>query len=303
MEEWDLIIVGSGPAGYTAGIYAVRYNLKTLIIGLDPHGLIGEMFMVENYPGFRAIPGTELMEKFKEHYIDLGGNYKQTMIVDIEKKEEGFILTDAQNQKYLAKTIILATGTDRRKLQIKGENELFGKGISYCSTCDGPFTKGKKVIVIGGGHSAFASALLLKQYTDDVSIMNRSDKFKASPFWVNKAKEKKINFIMNAKPLEFKGKEKLEAVIAETKEGIKEFPTDFVFVEIGHIPKTELLVKLKGEIDERGFIKTNERMETNVKGVFAAGDCTNQSSGFAQVITACSEGAIAAKSAYEFITR
>ncbi len=294
MIEKDLVIIGSGPAGYSAGIYAVRYNLKTLIIGMEKHGLIGEMEWIENYPGYRKISGKELMEKFKSHYEDLGGEYLKAFVEQV-KKEGEFIIKTNEGEEIKAKAIIFATGTQRKKLGIKGEKELFGKGISYCATCDGPFTKGKKVFVIGGGNAALASAVLLKQYTEDVTIMHRRNEFRAMPFWVQKAKDANVKFILNETPKEFVGERKLEKIIVKDRE----YKTDFAFIEIGHEPESDLFVKLGGEITEHGFIKVNERMETNLKNVYGAGDCTSGRAGFAQVIAAASEGAIAARSAYE----
>jgi len=300
----DLIIIGLGPGGYTAGIYATRFNLNVLIVGEEPGGLASEIPHIENWPGEEKINGVELMEKMKNQYLKLGGQIKSTAIVKIEKKKELFELTTVNNETLLSKTLILATGTKRRKLNVDGEQKFFGRGVSYCTTCDAPFFKGKTVAIIGGGNSACGGAMHLLQFASKVYLIHRREEFRAHPAVVEKLKTNNCECIYNAKVKRIEGKLKVEKLIIEDistgKE--RELEVDGIFVEIGQIPTTTLIKDLKVETDN-DFIKVKEDMSTNVEGLFAAGDCTNGLNHMKQLITAAAMGAIAAESAYKYVTR
>ncbi|MCD6590608.1 MAG: FAD-dependent oxidoreductase [Candidatus Aenigmarchaeota archaeon] len=305
MKTYDVIILGSGPAGLTAGIYASRYNMKNLVIGKEIGGQVAESYEIENYPGFLKVNGIELAEKFREHAERIGVELIPFInVLDIQKKRNGFVVKAENDMEYFGKCVIFATGARKRKLGIKGEDRLAGRGISYCAICDAPFFKNKIVGVIGGGDSAVSAAVLLAEHAKKVYLLYRREKGKmrATPYWVMKAeKNKKIEMVFNAVPKEFAGKDKLEYALFDCKGKELKLKLDGIFVEVGTKPESELAKKLGVRTDERGYIIVNHDMSTNVKGVFAAGDVTTGSNMFAQIITAASEGAIAAESSYKYI--
>ncbi len=297
-KTYDVIIVGSGPAGLTAGIYSARYNLDFLIIGRLPGGEISEAHKVCNYPSQNNISGFELTQKMVEHVSELGGQIKQEEVTGISKDGEIFaVATDYGN--YRAKKIILATGREKKKLDAPGEKDFFGRGISYCATCDGAFYKGKTVAVVGGGNTAVTSAILLAEHSEKVYVIYRKDSFfRAEPAWVTQLeKEKKIEPIFNSNVTRIFGDKTVQGVELDTGKMIK---LDGVFIEIGSIPETRLPDSL-GVTTDNGYIITGKKQETNVRGVFAAGDAT--SNYLKQVITAAAEGAVAATAAFEEIKK
>lgn len=292
-KEYDLIIVGSGPAGLTAGIYAARYNLNFLIIGKINGGAIFEAHKVCNYPSQNNISGFELTQKMVNHIHELGGIINQEEVIKITN-ENGFILKTDKSE-YKAKKIILATGRKKKELNVKGEKEFLGKGVSYCATCDAAFYKNKIVAVVGGGNAAITAALLLAEHAQKVYIIYRKDKFsKAEPAWVKQLeKEKKINPIFNSTIKEIYGTNSVEGIKLDNGENID---LNGVFIEVGFKPNEELSKNLDLKT-EKGYIITDNKQKTNQEGIFAAGDLTNNS--LKQVITACAEGAIAATTVYE----
>ncbi len=291
---YDLIIIGAGPAGLTAGIYAQRYLLKSLILGKIPGGMIAEAHKVCNFPTQNNITGFELTQKMKNHLKELEGEIKLEEVTEIKKEKDNFLVKTRKN-KYWAKKIIFATGTEKRKLNIKGEKEFLGKGVSYCATCDAGFFKDKIVAVIGGSNSALTAALLLAEYVKKVYIIYRKKEFfRAEPAWRKSVeKQKNIEFKFNSKVIEINGKDKVEELILNNKKKLK---VNGVFIEVGSIPIYSLSEKLKIK-NEKGYIIVDKEQKTNIKGIFAAGDVTNNK--LKQVITACGEGAIAATTAYE----
>ncbi len=293
MESYDLIIIGTGPAGLTAGIYAGRYLLKTLIIGKLPGGMISEAHKVCNFPSYESITGVELTKKIIEQVKDLEIEIKQEEVTEINGSNSNFIIK-TNKQEYQAKKIILAIGRKKQKLNVKGESEFLGKGVSYCATCDAGFFKNKVVSVVGGSNAALTAALLLSEYAKKVYIIYRKGNFfRAEPAWIKQVEEnKKIKLIFNSKIIEIYGTDSVKGVKLDTKKDLK---VDGVFVEIGSIPDEKLSKQLELKT-EKGYIKINKKQETNIKGVFTAGDITNNP--LKQVITACGEGAIAANSAY-----
>ncbi len=297
MKEYDVIIIGSGPAGLTAGIYCGRYLLKTLIIGELLGGEISEAHKVCNFPSQKEITGIELSMKMLDQVKSLGVEVKQERVEEI-KKEDNFIIK-TNSEEYSAKKIILAVGRKKRKLNVPGEDKFLGKGVSYCATCDGAFYKDKIVAVVGGSNAALTAALLLEEYATNVYIIYRREKFfRAEPTWIKLVEEsKKITPIFNSEVMEIIGKDKVEKIKLNNS---KEIKVDGVFVEIGFEPD-EAIPKQLGIETENGYIITNKEQKTNIKGVFAAGDATNNV--LKQAITACSEGAIAAQSAYEEIKK
>jgi len=280
MEKYDLIIVGAGPAGLTAAIYAGRYQLKTLVVGKLPGGLAGEASEVCNFPSYESIGGVELMMKMMGHVKSLGIEIKQEEVDDIIKGKEFKVV--ANKKEYSAKKIILAIGCERRRLQLENEKEFIGRGISYCATCDAGFYKEKTVGIVGGGNAALSAALLLSDFAKKVYIIYRKDKFsKAEPSWVKKIKKKNIINLFNSNVTKLIGKDKLEKVEINNE---KVIDMDGLFIEIGSVPNVELAEKLGLEMEEK-YIAVDKKQNTNVKGVLAAGDITNNS--LKQIITAC----------------
>ncbi len=307
METYDVIIIGAGPAGYTAGIYATRFGLRALIIGKEPGGLANEAYEIDNYPGFAPISGIELMTKFKEQAEALGAGLVPFADADeIERKREGFVVKTADGKTYGGKAVILAMGSKKRKLEIPGEETFRGKGVAYCATCDAAFYKDKTVAVVGGGNSAVRAALLLTEHAKKVYLVYRKAKenMRAMPSVVKKAENnKKIEMIFRAAPKEILGSDKLETVVFEQNGKGLHLKVDGLFVEIGRIPETGIAKKLGVALDEKGNINVRKDMSTSVEGVFAAGDITNGSNGMEQIVTACAEGAIASETAYNYIKK
>lgn len=301
---YDLTIIGAGPAGITAGIYATRYQLKTLVVGKLLGGVATEAFKIENYPGFKAISGTSLMNKFSEQLKYLGAHLEQKDVEKIEKlKQEFKILTG--DEEYKAPAIIIATGTKVRKLNIPGETEFTGKGVSYCATCDATFFKDKIVAAVGGGDAGATASLQLADVAKKVYWIYREQKPAAMPSWQEQVrKEPKIEEISETNVKEIRGKISVEKIILDREyNGKKELTVQGLFVQIGAVPSVDLARDLGVKLNEHGYIKVDEAQKTNTNGVYAAGDVTSASNRFKQIITACSEGAIAAHSVYEYLKK
>ncbi len=300
-ELFDVLIIGGGPAGYSSAIYSARYMLKTILITKEHGGAIVDAHQVENYPGFKNITGIELMNKFKEHVLYYNVPILNDEVIEINKKEKIFEVKTKTNEIYRSKTLILALGTMRRKLNLPNEDKFIGKGLSYCAICDGYLFKNKVVCVIGGSDAAASSAILLSRYASKVYIIYRRDKLRAEPYWIDKInKTSNIEIIYNANVVEILGNEKVEGVKLDNGNSLK---LDGIFVEIGSIPSTTLLKNINIELDEQGYIVVDHLMRTNIEGVFAAGDVTNLYKHFRQVVVAAAQGAIAAYSAYSFLRK
>lgn len=298
----DLIIIGGGCAGIGAGIYAVRYNLKTLIISKEMGGVLNEAHVVENYPGFRSISGIDLMVKFREHAQGLGVEFFDGEVEKAEKTGRGFLIASKGN-KFESKALILAFGLKRRHLNILNEDKFAGKGISYCYTCDAPFCKNKTVAVVGGSDSAALAALLLAQYAKKVYIIYRKEEIRAEP--INKKavdENKKIEIINNTNVVEVRGDKFLSSVLLDRPyNGSKEFGLDYLFIEAGSVPSIVIAEQLGVRLNENSMIVVDKEKKTNVEGVFAAGDITDTV--MRQAITAAADGAIASLGAYQHIKK
>ncbi|MBE6508108.1 MAG: thioredoxin-disulfide reductase [Methanobrevibacter sp.] len=300
MNHYDIIIIGAGPGGLTAGIYAGRQGTKNLIIDRDLAGGLGrEVPEMENYPGFDRISGLELVEKMKAQATincELNEMEEVTEIKQTGGEYRFTVKTD--KDEYQSKTIILATGSSHRQLDAKGEEEFKGKGVSYCATCDGFFFAGRDIIMVGGGNSALQEALYLKNLGANVTLVHRRDEFRAQKHLQNMIKEAGINTILNATVEEIKGEMLVESVVLkDTQTGeLKEIPTNGVFVSVGYIPHTELAKQLGVELDDSGHIIIDKNQKTNIDYVYAIGDVCI---GLKQWVVACGEGAVAATSAFE----
>lgn len=299
MAEYEVIIIGGGPAGLSAGIYSVRHGLKTLVIeGKIGGGLTAEAPWIENYLGFEGIIGMELTNKFKAHaskYVKI--NELET-VKNIERDQEFIITTD--KNKYQSTALIIATGTTHAKLGVKGEDDFLGKGISYCATCDGFFFKGKKVLVIGGGNTAIIDAIHLNDIGCKVTLIHRRNELRAEQSLQKRLFDRGIKVIWNSVVEEIKGDKTVTRVSIRTPpaDKIKELEFHGVFVSIGEIPQSQIVKGIGVSLDEQNYIVTDKRQCTNIPKVYGAGDVTG---GVKQIITACAEGAIAATSAYEDI--
>ena len=295
MQEkiYDVVIVGGGPAGLTAAVYAKRYNLNTLVVSSFIGGMILEAYEICNFPSYQTISGVDLAKSMINQVKNLGIELKKEIVKKINKKDKIFGIT-TNNSAYRAKKIILATGTEKRRLNI-GEDKFLGKGVSYCATCDARFFKNKDVVaVIGGGDAALTAALLLSEYVDQVYIIYRKEKFfRGDPSWIKQAEEnKKIKPIFNTQIKKIYGKEKVERIKLDNGSDLK---VDGVFIEIGSIPN-EKFSKQIGLKTDKGYIMVNKKQESSIEGVYAAGDITNNH--LKQAVTAAAEGAIAASSSY-----
>jgi len=308
--KFDVVIIGSGLAGLTASIYASRYRLSNIIIGKLPGGTINLAHKIENFPGFTAISGLELAQRVIMQVKALGAEIlpeevMEVKIIEPSKNETHyFSLTTEKGAEIQAKTIIATTGTERRKLGVPGEKEYLGRGVSYCTHCDAPFFKNKVVAVIGGSNAAVSGAIHLSLFAKKVYIIYRGKELRAEPAWIEEAKiSPKIETIYNTNVVEILGDgNKVNAVKLDNPyQNSSIFSVEGVFIEIGGIPVTNYLIPLKVNLNEDGYVIVNEKMETNIPGVFAAGDFTTQSLILQQAITACAQGAIAASSAFKYL--
>lgn len=301
-EVYDLIIIGAGPAGLTASIYASRYKLSNLVIGPEIGGTISKAHKVENYPGFLSISGFELGKKMEEQVKSLGAGIKLEQVTQIVKHDLFEIKTNNGNI-YYSKVLIIASGTERRKLNIKGEEQYLGRGISYCTNCDAPFFKNKKVAVIGGGDAAVTGALHVENFALRTYLIYRrkQEDMRAEPIWLEQLQKGKIKIIFETNILEVLGDgQKVTGIKLDKPYEQKDtLGVDGVFIEIGAVPVSKIASPLGIALDEAGFIKVNEKMETNIDGVLAAGDITTQAKVLQQMITAEAQGAIAASSAFK----
>lgn len=303
-ETFDLIIVGLGPAAYSAALYAARYMLKTLVIGETPGGQLTEAGEVDDYLGLIGINAQDMIKVFNKHIE----KYNVPVILDhvesIRKDGDEFVVKAKRKGEFKAKSIILAIGVKRRKLNVPGEAEFTGRGVSYCSICDAPLFKNRIVAVIGGGDSALEGAEILSRYATKVYLIHRRDEFKGQPIYLENIKAKpNVEIILNTVVTEIKGDKLVKSIVTKNvKTGeTKELNVNGVFVEIGFEPPTDFARANGLETDTMGYIKVDEWMRTNIQGVFAAGDCTGMWLGFRQVITSAAQGAVAAHSAFRYL--
>ncbi len=297
---YDVVIIGGGPAGLTAGIYAKRAMLNALL--LEKMGVGGQIVvtdLVENFPGFQEISGADLAGKFEQHALKFGLETKSLVEVNRIEDRGNLKIVKTNEGDFETKTVIITTGTTPKKLGAKGELELIGRGVSYCATCDGFFFKEKIVVVVGGGDSAITEAIFLTKMARKVIVVHRRDKLRAEKINQEHAfANPKIRFVWDSVVEEVIGKQVVEKVIVKNvKTGDKsEIKTDGVFIYVGLIPNTGFADVKK---DEWGFIITNDKRETSVKGIFAAGDC--RVTPLRQIATAVGDGAIASVSAERYI--
>lgn len=301
-KVYDVIIAGAGPAGMTAALYASRANLSTLMIERGiPGGQMANTEDVENFPGFSHILGPDLSNKMFEHAQKFGAEYAYGDIKEV--RDDGDVKTViTSNKEYKAYAVIITTGAEYKKLGVPGEEELGGRGVSYCAVCDGAFFKGKELVVVGGGDSAVEEGVYLTRFASKVTIVHRRDQLRAQKILQQRAFDNdKVEFIWNHTVKEIREKDgKVGSVLlVNTKTGEEqEFSTDGVFIYIGMLPLNEAVRHL-GITNEEGYVVTNEKMETSIPGIFAAGDIREKP--LRQIVTATGDGSIAAESAQKYV--
>lgn len=299
----DTVIIGAGPAGMAAGIYAARAELSHLVLesGLMSGGQIVNTSEVDNYPGLMGIGGFDLAMKFREHCDRCGVQFRNAAVTEVKKEEGGFSVSLEGGETLLAKTVLFATGARHRKLEIPGEAEYTGSGVSYCATCDGAFFKGKEVAVIGGGDVAVEDALFLARGCKKVYLVHRREEFRAAKTLVSRLRAcENVELVLNAVPLRIDGNGQVEALFVRDADGERKLLVAGVFIAVGMIPDTELLKGLV-TLDAAGYVVAGEDCQTSVPGVFAAGDMRTKP--LRQVITAAADGAAAIREIEAFLNQ
>jgi thioredoxin reductase (NADPH) len=301
--ERDLVIIGAGAAGLTAAQYAARANLNVLLLEeLAPGGQCLIIDNLENYPGFpEPLPGIELSQKFEEQARRFGTEMRISSVHTVRKKNRLFEL-DTDNGTVSTYSVILATGAKHKKLEVPGEKELAGRGVSYCATCDGPFFKGKRMLVVGGGDAACDEAMFLSKLSDQIVMIHRRDRFRAQKALAERTlKNPHIEVRWNTEARVIRGNGKVQEVTLWRNNEDQTYTekVDAVFVFIGSIPQTQVVKDFPVDLDEGGYVLTNQRMETSVPGLYAVGDV--RATPFRQLVVAAGEGAIAAHAASQYI--
>jgi len=295
IEHEKLIIIGGGPAGMTAALYAARAELQPVVFtGMTLYGQVSQTDLIENYPGFpEGITGMELGERLEKQAVRFGARIFIEPVESIDLQQKPF-LVKTYAKTYEAETLILAMGADNKKLGVPGEAEFTGRGVSYCATCDGFFYRGKDIHVIGGGDSAIEEALFLTRFADSVTIIHRRDALRAQPLLEKRARSNpKIRFLWDTVVEEIKGQERVHSLSLRNLKTDQRFdvPTDGVFISIGHVPNTALIAN-QVELDDKGYVRIDWMMRTSVPGVFAAGEIADPH--YRQIITSAAMGAAAA---------
>lgn len=299
-----MVILGSGPAGLSAALYAARANLEPVVLtGMELGGQVSLTNTIENYPGFpEGVGGQELVDLFQKQAEKFGAHIEYDSATEVNLSERPFWIK-TYNAEYRADTLIIATGAQATQLNVPGEKELTGRGVSYCATCDGWFFKDKDVIVVGGGDSALEESLFLTRYAKSITIIHRRETLRAGVILQQRAfNHPKIKFIWDSAITEITGEESVKKVkIKNVKTNeLSEIATDGVFIFIGHIPNTQIFADSL-ELDEHGYIKTDQRQLTNIPGVYVAGEAGDPD--FRQVVTSAGMGAAAAMQAIRFLEK
>ncbi|CEA13896.1 thioredoxin-disulfide reductase [Methanobacterium formicicum] len=298
MEEYDLVIIGGGPAGLTAGIYAGRQGMNAVILERMTGAGSGYMVpLMENYPGFEVTSGKELLEKMRKQVEKHIPIRNMEEVKEIRENSPGDISLITSQGEYRAKSVIISTGSHHRRLNVPGEYEFLGRGVSYCATCDGPLFKEKSVVVVGGGNAAVQEAIYLNDLDCDVTIIHRRDELRAEKYLQNKLKEHEIPVIWDSvvEGINGEGVVNSVSILNRKTQEKKDLPTDGVFIAVGEEPLNKVAQSAGVELDKEGYIVTDKHQRTNLPGIYAAGDITG---GIKQWVVACSEGAVAALIAF-----
>lgn len=303
-KVYDVLIIGGGPAAFTAGIYVARAMKEAVIIEKEaPGGQVAVSDIIDNFPGFIEIKGSELANKMMQHVQKFGVPIEFAEVVRVSKEDDLFVAHTADGRVFKGRTAIIATGAKPRKLGVPGEDKFYGAGVSYCAVCDGHFFRDKVVAVVGGGDSAFTEALYLTGIVKKLYLIHRREGFRAQPIYVNALKKKpNVEFVLNTIVREIRGDNKVKELLLYDRKQDVEFtlPVDGVFIYIGMLPATEPLKELEGlEYDNQGFIVAPETTETSIPGLFVAGDVRSKE--LRQIATAVSDGAYAGTKAVEYL--
>ncbi|MFA7308777.1 MAG: thioredoxin-disulfide reductase [Patescibacteria group bacterium] len=303
MNTYDVIIVGGGPGGLSAGLYAARRAMKTLILTMDIGGQVATTPDVENYPGFDFVTGVDLSQKMYEQTLKAGAQIRlNSEVIELAKDGDNYVLK-TDKDSFTAPTVILAFGKTPRKLGVPGDDQYMGKGVVYCATCDGPLYKNKTIAVVGGGNSAIDAALYMHQIAKKVYVIHRRDTFRGEEIMIDRMlKTEGLEIITDSVVMEVAGSdvvEKVKVMNMKTQE-VRDIPVDGVFVEIGFEMKTDF-VKPFAKTDESGQILINDQCETNSPGLFAIGDLTPTP--YKQIVISAGQGAVAALAAYDYVQR
>ena len=302
---YDVAIIGAGPAGLSASIYASRYKLKNIVFGKQVGGTIADAHKVCNYPGVDDMTGLELGSKMYEQAKKNGADTSFESVVSIEKEGDLYKLETDTKKEIITKTIILATGTKRNKLAVPGEEDYLGKGVSYCATCDAMFYKDKVVGVVGGSNAATMAATMLASVAKQVYIIYRGTALRGEPAWIDDVESKKnVEIILTTVVTAIEGDGTVERVkLSKEFNGSQYLDVDGLFIEIGSEPNADLPIKLGVDLDEKHYIVVKDDQSTSMEGIWAAGDATTNSNKLQQVVTAVGEGAVAANSIYCYLKR
>lgn len=301
---YDLIILGLGPAGLSASIYASRYRIKHLVVGELLGGTLTVIPQVENYPGFQKISGLALTKRLVDQVKSLGGEIKVAGLAEISRQKQIFQVKTKSGETLTAKTLIMATGMERRKLGVPGEVKYLGAGVSYCATCDAAFFKGKTVAVVGGSNAAVMSVLHLVEFASKVYLIYRGEELRAEPIWIERVlASPKVEVIYQTNIAEIlgNGQKVTGAKLDKPYQGKDQIDLDGLFVEIGGVPVIALVKPLGVVLDDKGFIKVAPDMTTNVPGLFAAGDIASVFGEMQQIVVAVAEGALASLSVFQYL--
>lgn len=305
--EHDVVIVGAGPAGLAAALYAARYKLKAILVGEVIGGQLANAGIVDDYPGLIEVEASELVQRFVKHVEKHGVPVERDRVVDIKRFGDFFEVITRGGKILRARSVILAIGLERKKLGVPGEAEFSGNGVSYCTVCDVPFFRGKRIVIVGGGNSGVTGAIHAVGYASKIYLVTRGDRLRAFPVYVHQLERyrDKIEIVLNSTVSEIGGSKSVEyAVIKNLKTGeLRKVDVEGVFVEIGSQPPTEFFKKIGLETDEKGLIAVKPGGYTTIEGIFAAGDCAGGSYKYyyQQVITSAAEGAMAADAAFKWI--
>lgn len=301
-QIYDLAIIGAGPAGLAASVYASRYRLSNIVIGPELGGYVSTTHLVEDYLGFHSISGMDLATAFTEHAKQFGAELLLDKVNDISKDGDVFSMQTWNGKTVQGRNLLLALGTKHNKLGVPGEDKFEGHGVSYCVTCDAAFFKQKRVVLVGGGDSALKGALHLSEFASEVFLIHRRDDFRAEPIWVERVEAlKNVTFVKPNEVVTINGDAKVVSVTLKSESnGSTELPVDGVFIEIGSTPERTIPDMLGVEVDEGQFTIVNDHQRTSAENVWAAGDNTTNSALFRQIGTAAAEGSVAAGDIYEY---
>ena len=304
--EYDVVIVGAGPAAFSAAVYSARFMLRSVMIGEEPGGQLTLAGIVDDYIGLPEVVAADLIERFRGHADKYGVHLVMDRVELIEELEDSRKrVVTLGGRETVAKAVIVAIGSKRRKLGVPGEDKFNARGVSYCSVCDAPLFRGAEAVaVVGGGDSAVEGAAILADYAKKVYLIHRRDSFRAQPINVATLRRKEnVEFLLNSVVREIKGDTRVRGVVVENvlDGSRRELKVDGVFIEIGFEPDVEFARRNGLETDPRGYLKVDEWMRTSRQGIFAAGDCTSSWVGFRQIVTAVAQGAVAAYSASRYL--